>query len=201
HTIEVLHINELEIEGQARIRRTKLRLKLNMGQVSQKRHTRVTEAASPEVSVSNRFQVLPALEPEGTGDAGGPLGTEEPPPPRKREVVVVGDSIIRGVDSYVCMCDRGSCTVSCLPGAQVGDLPDRVDNRTSMVVFSEILPVPRASQAKLAEIRKEGFRFMGHWRTFWNRWDLFKPDGLHLNRRGTSVLGRRICRVVEECLN
>ncbi|XP_072558777.1 uncharacterized protein [Paramormyrops kingsleyae] len=226
---------------------------VTVGRRRRKRRTHVTEAASPEVSVSNRFQVLPALEPEGTGEAGGPLGTEEPPPPRKREVVVVGDSIIRGVDSYVCTRDRGSRTVSCLPGAQVGDLPDRVDkllapagvdpvvvvhvgtndigkgrravlqdkfievanklrSRTSMVVFSEILPVPRASEAKLAEIRrlnawlkgwcrKEGFRFMGHWRTFWNRWDLFKPDGLHLNRRGTSVLGRRICRVVEECLN
>uniref|UniRef100_A0A3B3QC59 SGNH hydrolase-type esterase domain-containing protein n=1 Tax=Paramormyrops kingsleyae TaxID=1676925 RepID=A0A3B3QC59_9TELE len=138
----------------------------------------------------------------------------------------IGDSIIRGVDSYVCTRDRGSRTVSCLPGAQVGDLPDRVDrllapagvdpvvvvhvgtndigkgrravlqdkfievadklrSRTSTVVFSGILPVTRASKAKLAEIRglnawlkwwcrKEGFRFMGHWQTFWNRWDLFK---------------------------
>uniref|UniRef100_A0A3B3SHZ5 SGNH hydrolase-type esterase domain-containing protein n=1 Tax=Paramormyrops kingsleyae TaxID=1676925 RepID=A0A3B3SHZ5_9TELE len=130
-------------------------------------------------------------------------------------LVVVGDSIIRGIDSYVCTRDRGSRTVSCLPGAQVEDLPNRVDrllapagvdsvvmvhvgtnnigkevveklrSRTSTVVFSGILPVPRTSQAKLAEIRrldawlkgwcrKEGF--MGHWKTFWNRWYPFKPD-------------------------
>uniref|UniRef100_A0A3B3SWT8 SGNH hydrolase-type esterase domain-containing protein n=1 Tax=Paramormyrops kingsleyae TaxID=1676925 RepID=A0A3B3SWT8_9TELE len=151
-----------------------------------------------------------------------------------RKVVVVGDSVIRGVDSYVCTRDRGSRMVSCLPGAQVGDLLNRVDrllappgvdpvvvvhvgtndigkgrkavlqdkfievtdklrSRTSMVVFSGILPVPCASQAKLAEIRglnawlkwwfrKEEFSVMGHWKTFWNRWDLFKPDGLHLKQ-------------------
>uniref|UniRef100_A0A3B3SL27 SGNH hydrolase-type esterase domain-containing protein n=1 Tax=Paramormyrops kingsleyae TaxID=1676925 RepID=A0A3B3SL27_9TELE len=212
---------------------------VNVGCRRRKGHTQFTEVASPEVMVSNRFQVLPALEPEETGEAGGPLGTKEPPTPRRREVVVVGDSSIRGVDRYVCTHDRGSRTVSCLPGAQVGDLPNRVDrllapagvdpvvvvhvgtndigkgrravlqdkfidvadklrSRTSTVVFSGILPVPRASQAKLSEIRglnpwlkwwcrKEGFRFMGHWKTFWNRRDLFKPDGLHLNHRGTSV--------------
>ena len=42
---------------------------------------------------------------------------------------------------------------------------------------------------------------MGHWDSFWDRGELFKHDGLHLNRRGTHVLGQRMLRVAQDYLN
>ncbi|MBN3305176.1 ZP3 protein, partial [Amia calva] len=50
-----------------------------------------------------------------------------PTPPQNREVVTVGDSILRGVDHTVCSRDKETRMVSCLPGAQVADLPKLVD--------------------------------------------------------------------------
>ena len=57
-------------------------------------------------------------EPQGT-----PMATSS----RKRESMVVGDSIIQGVDSIVCAREKDSRTVCCLPGAQVGDILERGD--------------------------------------------------------------------------
>ena len=37
--------------------------------------------------------------------------------------------------------------------------------------------------------RREVFRFLDNWGSFWGRWDLYKQDGLHLNLRGTNILG------------
>ncbi|XP_064417904.1 uncharacterized protein LOC135358278 [Latimeria chalumnae] len=92
------------------------------------------------------------------------------------------------------------------------DLGRQLRKRTSRVVFSEILPVPRAGELRQKAIRQtnawlrnwcreSGFRFLNHWGTFWNRGSLYRPDGLHLNKRGTEVLAGRIARVVEESLN
>ena len=50
-------------------------------------------------------------------------------------------------------------------------------------------------------VRERGFLFMGHWHQFWDRRDLYHWDGLHLNRAGTSVLAKRINRVVNRTLN
>ena len=140
--------------------------------------------------VSNRFQLLQESDlapiPE-SGRIDEPQGTPMATSSRKRELVIVGDSILRGVDSRVCACDKDSRTVCCLPGAQVGDILARVDKllaragrdpvvmvyvgtndigkgrfkvlqekfvdlaekirSRTMVVFSGILPVPRASRA------------------------------------------------------
>uniref|UniRef100_A0A8C4T207 SGNH hydrolase-type esterase domain-containing protein n=1 Tax=Erpetoichthys calabaricus TaxID=27687 RepID=A0A8C4T207_ERPCA len=207
-------------------------------------------ASTPELEVSNHYHVL--VELNGVSDNSEVVGRDEEPQwatskqvPKKREVVIVGDSIIRGFDAQVWSRERESRTVCCLPGAQVGDLPGKMDrllaragvdsvfivhvgtndihkgrlsvlksifkelgaklrSRTDKVVFSEVLPVPRASPGKIEEIRRlnawlkfwcrvEGYRFMGHWDSFWNRWDLFRCDGLHLNWRGTNVLGLGVC--------
>jgi len=48
---------------------------------------------------------------------------------------------------------------------------------------------------------KEGFHFMGHWHQYWNRRDLYRWDGLHLNRSKTSVPTKRINRVVTRTLS
>ena len=45
----------------------------------------------------------------------------------KRQVVVVGDSIIRGIDSILCKPDQESRMVCCLPGARVRDISDRLE--------------------------------------------------------------------------
>ena len=171
----------------------------------------------------------------------------------KRQVVVVGDSIIRGIDSILCKPDRESRMVCCLPGARVRDISDRLErileregedpvvvvhvgtnnigktrkedlfldylalgtklkNRSSRVIISGLLPEPRANWHRVEKIRevntwlkewcgKEGFHFMGHWHQYWDRRDLYRWDGLHLNQAGTSVLANRINRLVTRTLN
>jgi len=37
--------------------------------------------------------------------------------------------------------------------------------------------------------RREGFSYLDNWTLFWGRWDLYKQDVLHLNQRGTNILG------------
>jgi len=84
--------------------------------------------------------------------------------------------------------------------------------RTNRVVISGLVPVPRASEARIRErvqlntwlqvwCRREGFRYVDNWSTFWGRWDLYKKDGLHLNQRGTNILGGRFARALREGLN
>ncbi|XP_059846282.1 uncharacterized protein LOC132405470 [Hypanus sabinus] len=79
------------------------------------------------------------------------------------------------------------------------ELGVKLKGRTSRVTISGLLPVPRASEAKNRMImhintrlrawcRKEGFRFLDNWSLFQGHWDLFRRDGLHLNRRGTNIL-------------
>ena len=154
---------------------------MTVGRKRRKGRAHYTGAASPEVVVSNRFQLLQESDlapfPE-SGRIDEPQGTP-----------MATSSILRGVDSIVCARDKDSRTVCCLPGAQVGDILDRVDkllaragrdpvvvvhvgtkdigkgrfevlqekfvdfaekirSRTSKVVFSGILPVPRASRGK-----------------------------------------------------
>ncbi|XP_072352062.1 uncharacterized protein [Scyliorhinus torazame] len=170
-----------------------------------------------------------------------------------RQIVVVGDSIIRGIDSILCEQDKESRVVCCLPGARVRDISNRLErilereredpvvvvhvgtnnigksrkedlfrdykelgfklkNRSSRVIISGLLPEPRANWHREARIRevntwlkewcgKVGFLFMGHWHQFWERGDLYRWDGLHLNRAGTSVLAKRVNRVVNRTLN
>ena len=141
-------------------------------------------------------------------------------PVRKRQVLVVGDSIVRNIDSWVCD-DRENRMVTCLPGAKVADLSRHLDrlmcsageepvvvvhvgtndigkgrrdaleakfrllgkrlkSRTSMVAFSEMLPVPHAGPGRQAELqslnawmrrwrREEGFGFIRKWGHFWER--------------------------------
>lgn len=92
------------------------------------------------------------------------------------------------------------------------DVGRQLRKKTSRVVFSEILPVPCAGELWQKAIRhtnawlrnlcrESGFWFLNHLGTFWNRGSLYRPDGLHLNKRGTEVLAGRIARVVEESLN
>ena len=96
--------------------------------------------------------------------------------------------------------------------AEYRELGRKLRNRTSKVVISGLLPVPRARQSRNERIYRintwlkrwcqgEGFRFLGHWDRFWGRWDLYKLDGLHLGRTGTDVLGGVFARAVGEGLN
>lgn len=92
------------------------------------------------------------------------------------------------------------------------DLGHKLRARTSKVVFSEILPVPRATQERQREIRevnkwlknwcrKEGFGFLENWADFSVGYRLYSRDGLHLNGEGAAVLGEKMARRLEECLN
>ncbi|XP_056375946.1 uncharacterized protein LOC130273348 [Hyla sarda] len=92
------------------------------------------------------------------------------------------------------------------------DLGRKLKARTSKVVFSEILPVPRATPERQREIRevnkwlrswcrKEGFGFMENWADFAVGYRLYRRDGLHLNGEGAALLGEKMARRVEECLN
>uniref|UniRef100_A0A6I8SSN1 SGNH hydrolase-type esterase domain-containing protein n=1 Tax=Xenopus tropicalis TaxID=8364 RepID=A0A6I8SSN1_XENTR len=92
------------------------------------------------------------------------------------------------------------------------DLGSKIRQRSSNVIFSEILPVPRASLGRQRELRelnawlkswcrKEGFGFLEHWADFSLGYNLYSLDGLHLNGRGSTVLGERMVKRLEECLN
>ncbi|XP_059821606.1 uncharacterized protein LOC132391883 [Hypanus sabinus] len=92
------------------------------------------------------------------------------------------------------------------------ELGRKLRSRTSRVVISGLLPVPRASEGKNSRIRQmnawlrdwcrgQGFRFLDHWDLFWGKYDLLKKDGLHLNTKGTNILAGRFNRAVRECLN
>eukprot|EP00061_Rhincodon_typus_P007380 g29027.t1 len=88
----------------------------------------------------------------------------------------------------------------------------KLKDRMSRIVISGLLLVPQASEARNREqvqlnmwlqgwCRKEGFRYVKYWDTFWGRWDLYRKEGLHLNWRATNILGRRFPRALREGLN
>lgn len=92
------------------------------------------------------------------------------------------------------------------------ELGSKLKKRSSKVVFSEILPVPRATVERQREIRevnawlkswcrKEGFGVLEHWAHFSLGYNLYSRDGLHLNGRGSAVLGDRMAKRLEETLN
>uniref|UniRef100_A0A8C3F9E0 Uncharacterized protein n=1 Tax=Chrysemys picta bellii TaxID=8478 RepID=A0A8C3F9E0_CHRPI len=87
-------------------------------------------------------------------------------------------------------------------------LGKRLKSRTSMVAFSEMLPVPHAGPSTQAELqslnawmrqwcREEGFRFIRNWGNFWDVGSLYRKDGLHLNQSGTRLLALNIKKVAE----
>ncbi|VEL31290.1 unnamed protein product [Protopolystoma xenopodis] len=91
-------------------------------------------------------------------------------------------------------------------------LGSKLRARTSKVIFSEILPEPRATlrrQRERREInawlkdwcREEGFGFLENWADFSVGYRLFARDGLHLNDDGAAVLGEKMARGLEEILN
>ncbi|XP_072891840.1 uncharacterized protein [Hemitrygon akajei] len=170
-----------------------------------------------------------------------------------RNVVVIGDSIVRGIDRVLCNRERESRRLCCQPGARVKDISSglernlqwegedpvglihigtndidrtrkkvllqeyeqlgvKLKNRTSGVIISGLLPEPRANLARLNKIRelnawlkdwcgRSGFCFLGHWHQYWDRRELFRRDGLHLNQAGISVLVNHITRAAERSLN
>ena len=84
--------------------------------------------------------------------------------------------------------------------------------RTNRVVISGLLPVPCDSEERNREreqlntwlqgwCRREGFRYLDNWGSFWGRGDLYKRDGLHLNQRGTNILGGKFANAFREGLN
>ena len=92
------------------------------------------------------------------------------------------------------------------------ELGRKLRSRTTKVVISGLLPVPRDSEYRnrmrwrinvwLRDwSRGQGFRFLDHWDLFWARYDLYKKDGLHLNPRGTNILAGRFARTTGESLN
>uniref|UniRef100_UPI00398E4FFB uncharacterized protein n=1 Tax=Pristiophorus japonicus TaxID=55135 RepID=UPI00398E4FFB len=92
------------------------------------------------------------------------------------------------------------------------ELGAKLKSRTSKVVISGLLPMPRASHSRNRRIAqmntwfeqwcsREGFKFLGHWNRFCGRWDQYKLDGLHLGRTGTNVRGGVFASAVGEELN
>uniref|UniRef100_A0A8C5QSS9 SGNH hydrolase-type esterase domain-containing protein n=1 Tax=Leptobrachium leishanense TaxID=445787 RepID=A0A8C5QSS9_9ANUR len=93
------------------------------------------------------------------------------------------------------------------------ELGSKLKKRSSKVVFSEILPLPRATVERQREIRevnawlkawcrKEGFGFLEHWAHFaLGRKELYKKDGLHLTHRGTYVLSEKFKGFAKKYLN
>lgn len=82
-----------------------------------KSYSRVVQGEG--VLVSNRFSQL------GCGDVGG-LEMGNVTERVREETIVMGDSLIRRVDSVVCRRGKGKCVRVCLPGAGLGDVQARV---------------------------------------------------------------------------
>lgn len=195
----------------------------------------------PVVSRSERISsaVSVSVAREGKGQSG--------------RAIVIGDSLVRGIDRRFCGSKRDSRMVCCLPDAKVRDVSDRVFRilkgegkqsqvvvhigtndigkkrdgdlkqeflelgwklraKTKHVVISGTLPVPRDSELRNRErvqlnmwlqgwCRREGFRYVDNWNTFWGRWDLYKQDGVHLNQRGTNILGGKFVTALQGGLN
>uniref|UniRef100_A0A452GIT8 SGNH hydrolase-type esterase domain-containing protein n=1 Tax=Gopherus agassizii TaxID=38772 RepID=A0A452GIT8_9SAUR len=81
----------------------------------------------------------------------------------------------------------------------------------AQVIFSGILPVPRAGQRRSDKIMaisrwlrhwcyKEGFGMYGHWEAFMDR-KLFTQHGLHLSKEGNRFLGWRLTDLIKRALN
>ena len=92
------------------------------------------------------------------------------------------------------------------------ELGRKLKDKTKTVVFSGILPAPCKGPYGQLEIQnqnawlkswctQEGFTFLEHWSTFYNKDYLYRWDGLHLNRKGTNLLGERILQEVQKHLN
>lgn len=84
--------------------------------------------------------------------------------------------------------------------------------KTDRVVISGLLPVPRDSLERNREreglnswlrgwCRREGFRYLSNWGSYWGRCDLYEKDGLHLNRKGTNILGGKFAKAMQGGLN
>ncbi|XP_050804876.1 uncharacterized protein LOC127048856 [Gopherus flavomarginatus] len=211
--------------------------------------------AEQSMGAEGNLPIVGTLLPDGAGVASHTEVTspgEGTPVSRKRQVLVMGDSIIRNIDSWVCD-DQENRMVTCLPGAKIADLSRHLDrlmcsageepvvvvhvgtndigkgrkdvleakfkllgkrlkSRTSMVAFSEMLPVPRSGPGRQAELqrlnewmrrrcREEGSMFIRNWGHFWDGKSLYRRDGLHLNQSGTRLLALNIKKVVEQFLN
>ena len=88
----------------------------------------------------------------------------------------------------------------------------KLRTKINRVVISGLLPVTRDSMERNRErehlnlwlmgwCKREGFRYLDNWGSFWGRWDLYKRDGLYLNRRGTNILGGKFASALREGLN
>ena len=228
---------------------------------SQQSSRQIVQESPAVISLLNRFTILDTVEGDGSsgecsssqvhGTMGGSAAHDGGK--KRGRAIVIGDSIVRGIDRRFCGRKRDSRMVCCLPGAKVRDVTERLQNilegegeqpvvvvhigtndigkkrdevlqgefrelgdklksRTSKVIISGLLPVPRASQSRNRRIlqmntwlekwcKGEGFKFLGHWNHFWGRWDQYKQDGLHLGWNGTNVLGGVFASAVGEDLN
>ncbi|XP_055498906.1 uncharacterized protein LOC129701618 [Leucoraja erinacea] len=92
------------------------------------------------------------------------------------------------------------------------ELGKMLKSRASRVVISGLLPVPQTGESRNREIRDlnvwlrnwctgQGFRFLDHWDLFWGKGELYKRDGLHLKRCGTSILAGRFAAATRVALN
>jgi len=124
------------------------------------------------VSLNNRYTVLDTVGGEdlpGVSHSDRVSGTESGSVAKKgrgekRRAIVVGDSIVRGIDRRFCGHERDNRMVCCLPGARVRDVSDRVftvlkgeGDQTEVVVHIGTNDVGRKS----GEDVKRDFRELG----------------------------------------
>ncbi len=92
------------------------------------------------------------------------------------------------------------------------ELGRKLKDKTKTVVFSGILPAPSKGPYRQLEIvnlnawlklwcTQEGFTFLEHWSTFYNKDYLYRRDGPHLNKKGTNLLRESILEEVQKHLS
>uniref|UniRef100_A0A452HYB5 SGNH hydrolase-type esterase domain-containing protein n=1 Tax=Gopherus agassizii TaxID=38772 RepID=A0A452HYB5_9SAUR len=106
--------------------------------------------------------------------------------------------------------DTASYSLDCIK-EDYARLGKRLKDIEAQVIFSGILPVPRAGRRRSDKIMainrwlrewcyKEGFGMYGHWEAFTDR-RLFAQDGLHLSKEGNRILGWRLADLIKRALN
>lgn len=91
-------------------------------------------------------------------------------------------------------------------------LGNDVQDFASTISFSEVLPVHNVQNDRQRRIKEfniwlskwcqeQGFGFVSHDSSTWNRKELYKKDGLHLSLKGTNVLSEQLQEFAKEYLN
>ncbi|RMC05489.1 hypothetical protein DUI87_18682 [Hirundo rustica rustica] len=106
---------------------------------------------------------------------------------KKRRVIIVGDSLLRGIEGPICRLDPSHREVCCLPRAQIQN--DERNRRTHTI-----------NKWLKGWCHRQNFGFFDHGEMF-TAPALLEPNGIHLSVKGKRFLAHELAELVERALN